>query len=93
MRTAALPADRKHPVFFDHPVDHLLGNLLVAGLLGLADEVAGGALQQTAGCGSHHVLHRSDQVAVTHGSTRIPDVTLFELDGTAGTVCILPEKE
>ncbi|MEV4514721.1 AfsA-related hotdog domain-containing protein [Dactylosporangium sp. NPDC049525] len=38
--------DRKHPFFFDHPVDHLPGNLLVAGLLDLADDVTGGALRQ-----------------------------------------------
>ncbi|MFC4037417.1 AfsA-related hotdog domain-containing protein [Dactylosporangium siamense] len=46
MRTAPLRVDRHHPFFFDHPVDHLPGNLLVAGLLGLADDVTGGALRR-----------------------------------------------
>jgi hypothetical protein len=46
MRTVPLRVDRHHPFFFDHPVDHLPGNLLVAGLLGLAAEVTGGALRR-----------------------------------------------
>ncbi|UWP80434.1 AfsA-related hotdog domain-containing protein [Dactylosporangium fulvum] len=46
MLTVPLRVDRHHPFFFDHPVDHLPGNLLVAGLLGLADDVTGGALRR-----------------------------------------------
>jgi hypothetical protein len=46
MLTVPLRVDRNHPFFFDHPVDHLPGNLLVAGLLGLADDVTGGALRR-----------------------------------------------
>ncbi|WP_212822640.1 AfsA-related hotdog domain-containing protein [Catellatospora sp. TT07R-123] len=39
--TARLHVDQEHPFYFDHPLDHVPGMLLVAGLLDLARAVAG----------------------------------------------------
>src|SRR5690349_10728812 len=41
-RTAPMQVDQDHPFFFDHPLDHVPGMLLVAQLLDLARVVAPG---------------------------------------------------
>ncbi|MFC5008194.1 AfsA-related hotdog domain-containing protein [Dactylosporangium cerinum] len=102
MRTVPLRVDRHHPFFFDHPVDHLPGNLLVAGLLGLADDVTGGALRRADrrlrlafafpafGELDGPVELRCDQAGDTLGLTATQSVGDTVRDICRGTVTVLP---